>query len=238
MYFGDVDEERVVIPEFEGGAPITKQYPKSKQIIAFGDKNWMPFDLDNKIHVAYNLDPLIILKCEFTGNCRLIYQSANFNIFAQDSNLRGGTPFILYSYPYYISFAHSTLHSYHPPHGGTYYNVHLVVLTVEPFAVVYVSQWLRFNPAVFEDQQRQCTYIKTDFVFPHGLVIEDQDSVLLTIHVNDHSSAMFRIRGIEAIMQRVIKADRMTNKGHKATLAKIHLLVKKMVMEDTGVVFI
>ena len=203
MYFWDVDEERVIIPEIEGGAPMAKQLSKSKYIIEYYDKNWMPFDLDNKLHVVYTLDPLMTLKCEFTGSCRVVYQSVNqtnFGFFAQGGNLRGGTPFILYSYPYYISFAHSTLHSYHPLHDGTYYNVHLVVLRVEPFALVYISQRLRFNPAVFEDQPRQRTYIKADFVFPHGLVIEDQDSVLLTGHVNDHSSAMFRIQGIKAIM--------------------------------------
>ena len=40
-----------------------------------------------------------------------------------------------------------------------------------------------------------------------GLLLENKNSLLLGGHINDHSSVMIRMRGIEAIMRDVIALD-------------------------------
>jgi len=76
------------------------------------DKHWMGFiESDNFIHFVHNLDPLRILRCSFDGQCVFVQRdeqrASNISgspvIFKDSfSHLRGGTPFELYRWPYYI----------------------------------------------------------------------------------------------------------------------------------------
>jgi len=78
------------------------------------DKHWMGFiesDI-NFIHFVHNLDPLRVLRCSLEGQCVFVQRdeqrasnqtSGSPFIFKETfSHLRGGTPFELYRWPYYI----------------------------------------------------------------------------------------------------------------------------------------
>jgi len=84
------------------------------------DKHWMAFvEPDDsalrQLHFVQNLDPLRILRCSLDGSCEFIQrdeqsaaatqQEAGFIFRDSFSHLRGGTPFELYRWPYFIRFS-------------------------------------------------------------------------------------------------------------------------------------
>ena len=84
------------------------------------DKHWMalvePGDSRrNQLHFVQNLDPLRVLCCSLQGHCRFVQrdeqlvaetgsQEAGFIFRDTFSHLRGGTPFELYRWPYFVRY--------------------------------------------------------------------------------------------------------------------------------------
>jgi len=84
------------------------------------DKHWMGFvepgdAAQRQLHFVQNLDPLRVLRCTLdAGLCRFTQrdellagadkQEAGFIFRDSFSHLRGGTPFELYRWPYFIRF--------------------------------------------------------------------------------------------------------------------------------------
>ena len=76
------------------------------------DKHWMGFiESDKYIHFVHNLDPLRVLRCTLEGHCVFVQRDeqlardqpeSGFIFRDTFSHLRGGTPFELYRWPYYI----------------------------------------------------------------------------------------------------------------------------------------
>ena len=133
-----------------------------------------------------------------------------YNFEQSVSHLRGGTPFALYEYPYYISVAHSTL--YKEGSHRVFYSAHIVVMCVEPYRIVHVTNRLEVHPQVFRDIPIIKTHTIDDgYIFPTTLLIEDPDSLIIGGHVSDHDSVIFRLRGAEALMRGVIEEDRKKN---------------------------
>ena len=129
------------------------------------------------------------------------------------SHLRGGTPFELYEYPYYISVAHSTL--YKERTHRVFYSAHIVVICVEPYRVVYVSNRLEPHPQIFLDIPVIKTHtIDEGYFYPTSLLLEDSDTVVIGGHVSDHHSVLLRMRGVETLMRKVIEQDRNTKIAH------------------------
>ena len=241
MFLWDHSKQKLIIPNIEGGAPMSHA-PKrfENQFIKYYDKNWMPLDINGSMHIVYTMDPLMVMRCDnLQANCSFVHTQINVTAFpwlAKFSYLRGGTPFMLFRYPYYVSFAHSTLFGAKPPHQGRYYNVHLVVLRVYPFSMVYISDKLQFNEDIFRQRPKQRGFAKTNFIFPQGLMVESTDSFLLSGHANDHSSVLVRVQGMGRLMQRIMEAS-INGESVGPSLGELHILVKQRMQNSTGIEF-
>lgn len=163
--------------------------------------------------MCYSLDPLRIMKCSTDdGDCRLIYEqdgSAQETFTYSSDHLRGGTPWVEYEYPYYISLAHNVASTYKPYQDFAIYNANLVVLDVASWRIVYVSRdiaanthWLRSEPVI-----RNHT-IMTPFWYPTGLILQTRDVIDVSCHLNDASGHILRLRGVERILSQALTIDR------------------------------
>ena len=199
--FYDIENDRTYLTSVENRMSYIK-----------AERNWVPFVVDEKLYMVQLLEPLSILSCTVKGECSYVYQE---NSTCATIRLRGGTPFEHYDQGYYISLAHSvSIYPYDPKasHLGIrkYYSVHLVVLTVSPFAqLVYVSKSVKIPneiyarnpiPNVIKHQ-----YIDHDFYFPVSLILESKDSAVIGAHVNDNDSILIRMRGLQKLMDQIIK---------------------------------
>ena len=201
----DLLDNTIVIPMLEGGSSVLaaladRSMPR--------DKHWMALVQGEELYFVQVLDPLKIMHCTLDGFCKLVYESEQKGDFVfrdTSSHLRGGTPFELYKWPYYISVAHTTF--FKDPGSKRYYASHIVVLSVSPYRLVYVSSDILLHQEIYDVPMVRHLYIEDGFLFPVGLIIEDLDTIAVGGHINDHSSVVVRVRGIRGLMDKVIKAD-------------------------------
>ena len=120
-------------------------------------------------------------------------------------HLRGGTPYELYQWPYYVSVAHSKLYV----HGKqkALYSAHLLVLCVKPYRVVYVSQPLQLHPYFERTEQPHQFRMQRTFFYPTSLTIEDADTIHVGGHINDVLSVILRFTGVRALFRQIIRTD-------------------------------
>ena len=203
--FWDFQESKPIIPHISGGNEILKKVKKGH---VPRDKHWMPFMVKKKLYFVKNLDPLVVLVCELNGNCSIVHNEDPKNAFdfhPLNHHIRGGTPLELYKFPYYIGFAHVTLFKMD---NTRYYTANLIVFCSEPYRLVFVSDPIQIHPDIFAATPMvRPMYIKDNFIFPVGIILEDPDSVVLGAHVNDHSSMLFRIEGMQKLMDKIIAKD-------------------------------
>lgn len=206
-FFWDYIRHKVMIPEIEGGSPIIKTKVGSGMP---RDKHWTPYIDQGKLRMVYNLDPLRILSCNHDFFCKFIhFEGEESYIFEQQKDsLRGGTPWILYQYPYYFSIGHTTL--FKDPSWDRIYTMNVVIYKATPVPrVVYVS-----GPIQIHDQPMhevpivRSEYIKDPFFFPVSVIAEDEDSIVIGGHINDYSSVLIRVRGIGQLLSDVVKSDK------------------------------
>ncbi|CAH1801734.1 unnamed protein product [Owenia fusiformis] len=121
---------------------LNKNYALKPQIPGFEmnkiDSNWSPFVKDDKLYFLYSYDPVRILQCTDKAECHFIGDASGISNAPFDwkhNCLRGGTPFQVYEYPYYIAIAHTRVLT---RKGESFYGVHLVILNVDTFRVLYV----------------------------------------------------------------------------------------------------
>jgi len=119
---------------------------------------------------------------------------------------------VLYKYPYYVSVAHGT--HFRTCDGSCnykrYYTVHVVVIKVKPdFKVVYLSGNVPLPNKSLEVPIVRHKYIEHSFLFPVGLLVEDEDSLIIGGHINDHSSVLYRLSGLREIMNKAIAHDKL-----------------------------
>lgn len=174
--------------------------------------NWIPMDVNGSLHLTYSLDPLRVMKCTIsTGNCVFVHQhpeAENHTFTHTGDRLRGGTPFIMYKYPYYIGVGHSVSTSYRPREGFSVYSVHFIVMTVDPWRLVYVSRHIEADQVLLRSRPliRNHTIIG-NFWYPMGIVKWSDDIIDVSCHVNDYDGHVVRLRGIEKLMKQVIEKD-------------------------------
>lgn len=199
--------------------------------------NWIPMDVNGSLYVTYSLDPLRVMKCGIdSGNCSFVHeQLTNHKFSFSADHLRGGTPFIAYSYPYYISVGHSVGVTYAPTPDFSVYSTHLIVLHAgNPWRIVYVSRhieasetWLKSRPIV-----RNHT-ITGDFWYPMGIVKWNDDVIDVSCHLNDYDGHVVRLRGIKNLMDKIITTD-MANVASGASVRGPHRprVVQQYVLES------
>lgn len=233
----DYEQGIPIIPKIYGGTPMINATAKNDMP---RDKHWMALIQNDELYFVHNLDPLRVLHCTLQGYCRFVHNEKDRQkglIFDDHiSHLRGGTPFELYEWPYYISVAHSTMYKKSNHH--RYYTAHLVVLCVQPYRIVYVSNDLKINPKIYEKIPIvRWRYIDDGFIFPVGLIIEDRDRITIGVHVSDHSSVLIRAKGIEAVMRQVIKHDTAMKPKHGPPIRYLHSHVHDAIENDTRIKF-
>ena len=152
--------------------------------------------------------------------------SENFAYEQSVFHLRGGTPFELYQWPYYVSVAHSTLYkddaaqrpqaTLKESQHFVYYTAHLVVLCVQPYRVVYISNALELHDDIYHKIPIvKVQKIEDDYFFPTALLSESADSFVIGGHINDHSSVLIRLRQVQQLLTQVIKLDRESSLTHR-----------------------
>lgn len=157
------------------------------------------------------------MRCDTdSGDCQFVYQQdgteeSKFE-YAND-HLRGGTPWIVYKHPYYISIAHNVAVTYKPNQDFAIYNVNLVVLNVENWRLVYASrnikandQWLASEPVI-----RNHTIV-APFWYPTGIILQTDDIIDIACHLSDASGHILRLRGVKPILTEVMHQDKANSK--------------------------
>jgi hypothetical protein len=176
--------------------------------------NWSPFVNDGQLYFIYSFDPLRVLRCGLeekrAGKCNFVYvqQGAfEYNFNRNEDHLRGGTPLVLFEWPYYMTFTHSQFID--PIMEELSYKAHLAVVKVEPFIVVYLSQPILLSEDIYRGIPIVRHHlISNNFFFPIGLVLLDDDRADISVHINDYSGHVIRITGLRQIMNDVIETDR------------------------------
>lgn len=175
--------------------------------------NWIPLSLNGELYITYSIDPLRVLNCDTnSGDCKFVYEQPDASKhpfkYAVD-HLRGGTPWILYQYPYYISLGHSVVIGHSPgSKDHSIYNAHFMVLCVEPWRIVYVSRHLEFSSEWMTSVPVVRNYtISTPFFYPSGIIKWSDDVLDVSGHLNDYNGHVLRIKGVKNLMDDVIQHD-------------------------------
>lgn len=171
------------------------------------------------------------MKCsKADGDCQFVYEqdgSAENPFVYSNDHLRGGTPWVEYKYPYYISIAHNVASTYKPYQDFAIYNANLVVINVKDWRVVYVSRniaantkWLQTDPVI-----RNHTIV-APFWYPTGIILHTPDIVDISCHLNDASGHILRLRGVEKILGQVMNTDKTmkSDKGPSVRVAQQYVL--------------
>ena len=53
--------------------------------------------------------------------------------------------------------------------------------------------------------------VKGDFLFPTGILVENENSLVIGAHINDKGSVLLRLRGIASILQDIVALDKAGN---------------------------
>ncbi|XP_067948300.1 uncharacterized protein [Watersipora subatra] len=202
----DYLRHKTIMPSIKGGSPIMKTVEPDRMP---RDKHWTPYMERGQLHMVYNLDPLRVLSCTKNFSCYFSHFEGpkGYRFVQGKDSLRGGTPWILYKYPYYYSIGHTTL--FKNPSNDRIYTINIIIYRAHPVPrVVYVSGPLQINETPMNDVPIvRYNYIKDPFFFPVSIIQEDGDSLVIGGHINDYSSVLIRVRGIKRLMSEVIGHD-------------------------------
>lgn len=186
-----------------------------------------------------SIDPLRVMKCnKKDGDCLFVHEqdgSSSETFQYSSDHLRGGTPWLEYKYPYYISIAHNVASTYRPNEDFAIYNANLVVLHVEDWRVVYVSRNIEAHPSWLHSEPviRNHT-IWSPFWYPTGLIMQTGDILDISCHLNDASGHILRLRGVKSILEQVISEDMKYNKMSKGPVVRT---VQQYVLEATKALY-
>jgi hypothetical protein len=209
----DYDKNVPIIPRIRGGTPMVAAAEKDDMP---RDKHWSAVVIGNdQLYFVHNIDPLRVLRCSLNdddGDCHFVQEEKLNNgkgpAFSDTFvHLRGGTPYKLYRWPYYVGVAHCTM--YKKRGWRRFYTAHLVVIRVVPtFRVVYVSDDIRVHNEVYAlAPMVRARYIDDGFIFPVSILVPNDDVIDIGVHVNDFSSVIIRLRGMKPVMDDVIAKD-------------------------------
>lgn len=207
-FMWDYLRHKTIIPSIVGGSPIMKTVAEGRMP---RDKHWTPYMEDKTLKMVYNLDPLRVLACKANFTCNFTHFEGpqNYQFVQNKDSLRGGTPWVLYKYPYYYSIGHSTL--FINPSYDRIYTINIIVYRAGPVPrVVYLSGPLQIHEKPMNDVPIvRFNYIKDPFFFPVSLIEEDGDSIVIGGHINDYSSVLLRVRGVKSLLAQVVQDDKI-----------------------------
>ena len=173
------------------------------------DKNWMPLEHNNQLFFVQTLDPSLIISCTLDAVCNYTENMSKAKRpYGLTTALRGGSQFQLWRYPYHIG----AVHSFFMDGKKRVYRVHLIILSVPNFRIVFTTHILYVNDSIFKriPFKRNAAF-KSDFFYPVSLLVESKDSLLVAGHINDDRSLLVRIRGIKDLIEEAIERDQEIN---------------------------
>lgn len=233
----NLDTGRFIMPELTDGQP---QLTSTEKILP-RDKHWSPYTHNGQLYMVYSLDPLRIISCDESAKCHFTQNEAGEKYKFHDlrDSLRGGTPTLHYKDEYYITLSHSTFFKKNTFY-KRYYAVNLVVLKMtgkDDHRVVYLSENIKLHPDIMNSVPMvRYEYIEDPFLFPVSLLLEDSDSIIIGGHINDHSSYLFRVKGVKNLMDKIIgNSHKLRSKGPKPYL--LQNLTRQFAMDETGYTF-
>jgi hypothetical protein len=167
------------------------------------EKNWMPFIFEDNIHFIYQLDPLVVLKCDIeTGKCNCVVPSCvNLPAFnTRNAIARGGTSMVKVAENLYFGFLHSTFRGEDHAIRG-----HMMLFSTAPMGIVAVSSEVPYPDALL------FCYMNTvpwDVQFPSSVTLLGGDlastkSLLLGVHVRDAMSSLLLLELNEPLLDTV-----------------------------------
>lgn len=150
--------------DFEGSSPYLRE------------KNWVPFEFNGMMMLAYSLNPHRILrpllgleKCE-------TFSSSEASIDWNYGELRGGTPALLHE-DQYLSFFHSSLKMSTEHSGGKamlhYFMGAYTFSAVPPFEITQISQEPIIGKNFYKGEYYKPYWGSVRCIFPCGFIIED-----------------------------------------------------------------
>lgn len=232
--FWDWNQDKFVMPKITDGQP---QF--NTKLIMPRDKHWSPYTYNNDVYMVYSFDPLRIIKCDNSSTCVFTQNAAPADYKFTDTRdcLRGGTPTLHYKQDYYITITHATLFK---EAWKRVYTINFAVLRANGDAnhqIVYLSEPINFNEDIMSKPPMvRPEWINDNFFFPVSLLLEGDDSVIVGGHINDHSSYLFRIRGVKSLMNEVmLRANDIKQAGPKPGV--LHELAKQYTIKQTGYTF-
>jgi len=124
---------------------------------------------------------------------------------------------------------------YKVTNGHRVYTAHLIVLCARPtYRIVYVTGSLRVHRNIYRAAPMiRPKYIEDGFIFPVGLIIENDDWLALGVHVNDYSSVILRLKGLKKVMDRVIKMDQRRAPRHGPTVGDVQKHIHDILINET-----
>jgi len=134
-----------------------------------------------------------------------------------------------------FSVAHTTMYKVTNSH--RYYTAHLLVMCARPtYRIVYVSDSLRVHASVYRAAPMiRPRYIDDGFIFPVGLIVENDDWLALGVHVNDYSSVIIRLKGLKTVMDRIIRLDQRRAPIHGPPVGDIQRHIHDILVNETHV---
>ncbi|CAH1798616.1 unnamed protein product, partial [Owenia fusiformis] len=237
----DYENYKAILPIIKDGNPamgagINDEIPK--------DKHWMPFVIKDRLHYVYTLDPLRILECNVGANmsCWFIHRAdktPHGDVLWQDWDyfLRGGTPLSEYQWPYYIGFAHTAL--YRVDNSRRYFTTNLFVLCVEPqYRLVYISGKIEVSGQLLNRFRIIRPFVTSDpFIFAISLILEDDDTAALGVHINDKTGAILRMKGLKNLLEDVMLVDKREGTKEGPPPGEVQSFAIGSIEAQTGVMF-
>ena len=167
------------------------------------EKNWMPFIVQDELHFIYQLDPLVVLRCDvLTGKCTCVVPSCSnlppFN--TRNAIARGGTSMVKVAENLFFGFLHSTFRGEDHAIRG-----HMMLFSTSPMGVVAVSSEVPYPDALL------FCYMNTvpwDVQFPSSVTLLGGDlastkSLLLGVHVRDAMSSLLLLELNEPLLNTI-----------------------------------
>ncbi|XP_013380179.1 uncharacterized protein LOC106151431 [Lingula anatina] len=174
------------------------------------DSNWSPLDIEGTLYYIYTLDPLRVLKCDSKLSCAFTFKTENADQYPfklEDDVLRGGSPFDLYKWPYYLCMGHARVLK--KSNGHSVYTANLVLLSVLPVPrIVFVSSPIHVQPTILDVPIIRGSFIDDPYIYPLSLIIEDLDTLMVGVTINDNRAAVIRVRNVKNILQEAMDTDK------------------------------
>ena len=162
------------------------------------EKNWMPFVHADALHFIYQLEPLVVIRCELTGACVCIVpdclREERGPYDTRKALARGGTSLNRVADNLFFGLIHSTF-------GDHAIRGHMLLFSTAPMGVVAISSTLPVPEAL---ASCYATTVPWDVQFPSSVTILGESALaasnfLVGVHVRDAMASLLFVDMFEPL---------------------------------------